>query len=81
MYTDHDHTVCVDKQAWLDEPITVKGSDLLMLAGQIALPPFVGHPEAGSWDCAPLAEDITAKVQAFHEVHVTARASHDQPHH
>lgn len=66
MAKDHDHAQCVADQAWLDEPVTVTGSDLLFLLGRTAMPPFPDHPEADHWDCAVLAERLTAAARIFH---------------
>jgi hypothetical protein len=37
-------------------------SEIFELMGECALPPFRDHPEASSWDCAPMAEDIIKVV-------------------
>lgn len=47
------------------ETVTLTRSELFQMMGACALPPFVGHPEADSWDCAPLASHITEQVDAL----------------
>ena len=44
--------------------ITLSKQELFMLLGEVALPPFIGHPEADTWDCAPIASDIIERVEA-----------------
>ena len=43
--------------------ITITQSELYMLLGEAALPPFPGHPEADSWDCAPMASHVIEIVE------------------
>jgi hypothetical protein len=43
--------------------VTLSRSELYMLLGEVALPPFVDHPESSAWDCAPLVAVIEAKVE------------------
>lgn len=45
------------------EAVTMSRSAMLQLMGQVALPPFKDHPEASSWDCAPMAEDLIEVVE------------------
>lgn len=51
--------------AYESEAVLVTRGDLYRLLGQLALPPFVGHPEADSWDCAPLASTLIPVVERF----------------
>lgn len=45
------------------ETVALTRSALFQLLGELALPPFVGHPESSGWDCAPLAEHLARRIE------------------
>lgn len=53
-----------------DEPkITLTRTELFKLMGELALPPFYGHPEADSWECGSLAIIIIKRVDELFDGH------------